>query len=285
MEQKKLLWVLVAVSGFLILVFGFAMILYSSGRDSAPTLRAATPTATIITRSDAPTAETPGVATDANGTNAVPAQGTGAESGLPPPAQGGSSPINVTIVNGENASANYTTLDVSGLTGETSGAVMAVPLGSTQSDSNPIQSSSSPETTPPTGTDKSASQSTTPRMETVPPAPKTTAPAKSSSTTATKTATVAKSTVTTAKTPVTVTEYWIQTGSFNGKLNAEKARDTLKARYLNTEIFTKDVSGSTVYRVRVGPYSKKSEADYWLGVVKEIQGFTGSYVSEVKTKR
>ncbi len=291
MEQKKLLWVLVAVSGFLILVFGFAMILYSQGRDAAPALHSASTPATALS-----SGVTPSDRTGTGGFSATPnpdaAQGQGgtgltgpgmAGQGQPLPAgqamaqpQGtGSNPVNVTIVNGQNASANFTTLDVSGLTSDTGTAVIAVPQGGAP-------------TTPTTGPAATEGQvkavtpaETTPRVQTV------TAPtATAKTTTAKPAASVSKAPVTTtSKTPVTVTEYWIQTGSFSGKLNAEKARDTLKARYLNAEIFTKAVSGSTAYRVRVGPYAKKSEADYWLSVVREIAGFSDSYVSEVKTKR
>ena len=34
----------------------------------------------------------------------------------------------------------------------------------------------------------------------------------------------------------------------------------------------------------VGPYGK-SEADYWLGTIKDVAEFKGSYISEVKTKK
>jgi DedD protein len=83
----------------------------------------------------------------------------------------------------------------------------------------------------------------------------------------------------------TVTEYWIQAGSFASKQNAEKARETLAGRYINAEIFTKDAAGGTSYRVRVGPYQTKTEAEYWLGTIKELPGYAGSFVTEVKTRK
>ena len=80
-------------------------------------------------------------------------------------------------------------------------------------------------------------------------------------------------------------EYWIQTGSFSDKLNAENARRMLTERYLNAEIFTKDMNGAQTYRVRVGPYTDKEEADYWLGTIAETPEFSGSYVSRVTARR
>lgn len=278
MEQKKILWVVVAMSGFLIIVLGIAMIFYSSARDAAPNLQAATAPVTSVNRLEPITDRAPAEQAGQTANQAVMAD--------PGQAAGGTSPINVTIVNGENASANYTTLDVSGLTGDTGGAVVAANQGFTPNETAAVTSSGSAEPTKPAAAVQSPAnpvQTAAPRMETNSPAAmktvETKAPAAASKT-AVKAAPAAA-----VKPAVTVTEFWIQTGSFNGKLNAEKARDTLKARYLNTEIFTKEVSGATVYRVRVGPYTKKTEADYWLGVVREIQGFKDSYVSEVKTKR
>ena len=253
------------------------MIFYSSAREAAPSLQAVSLPAASSGRIDTPNATRP----DAD----APGQGAASASADNAP-QAGTSPINVTIVNGENASANYTTLDVSGLTGDQGAAVVAAPLGL-----NPAETQKSGDTaaTVKANAAENAVASAAPRMETNKAAPSKASTASTAATppkAAGTATTVAKaSSANSVKPAVTVTEYWIQTGSFNGKLNAEKARETLKARYLNTEIFTKEVSGATVYRVRVGPYAKKTEADYWLGVVKDIQGFADSYVSEVKTKR
>lgn len=273
MEQKKLLWVLIAVSGFLILVFGFAMILYSSAWGSGPSLQPAS------TRSPAYTAPSDTLAGDKN-LSTAPSSGSDSGPGQAPNQAGNPSPVQVTIVNGENASANFATLDVSGLTGD-SGALLAVSPPAGEKTAAPSGTDVQPAVPAPSQAVKdspaaavSGTAKAVPETGAKSPAPA----AKTPSKTAVK-ATPAKTA------PVTVTEYWIQAGSFTAKANAEKARDSLKARYLNTEIFTKDSAGKTAYRVRIGPYKNKGEADYWLGVVSEIPGFNESYVSEVKTKR
>ena len=87
------------------------------------------------------------------------------------------------------------------------------------------------------------------------------------------------------KAPVNVTEYWIQTGSFTSVASAENAKQTLVSKGFTPSIQTKDVSGTDYYRVRIGPYPSKEEAEKFLHWVKGIDGFLESYVSKVYTKR
>jgi cell division protein FtsN len=114
---------------------------------------------------------------------------------------------------------------------------------------------------------------------------KTTTPVSSSSASSTKTSTVS-STTTTSSSSVTQTkpvadQYWVQVASFTGKKNAEDARAALLEEKINSEIFTyKDNKGTVYYRLRVGPYTTKSEAEYWHSRIKLIEQFAGtsSYV-------
>lgn len=76
-------------------------------------------------------------------------------------------------------------------------------------------------------------------------------------------------------------QYWVQVASFTGKKNAEDARAALLEEKINSEIFTyKDSKGTVYYRLRVGPYTTKSEAEYWHSRIKLIEQFAGtsSYV-------
>jgi DedD protein len=66
--------------------------------------------------------------------------------------------------------------------------------------------------------------------------------------------------------------YWVQTGSFPTRNQADKAREILAARGLTAVIENGDVKGETWYRVRVGPYTSQNEADYWLSLIKSING-------------
>ncbi len=83
---------------------------------------------------------------------------------------------------------------------------------------------------------------------------------------------------------VNVTEFWIQTGSFTSVASAEKAKQTLVSKGFTPTVQTKNVSGTNYFRVRLGPYPSKAEAEKFLHWVKGIDGFLESYVSKVYTK-
>ena len=103
--------------------------------------------------------------------------------------------------------------------------------------------------------------------------------------TTTKTTTASSSKTTSSKTvteskPV-ADQFWVQVASFTGKKNAEDARAALLEEKINSEIFTyKDSKGIVYYRLRVGPYTTASEAEYWNSRIKLIDQFAGtsSYV-------
>jgi DedD protein len=70
----------------------------------------------------------------------------------------------------------------------------------------------------------------------------------------------------------TYNAYWVQTGSFPTRNQADKAKEILAAKGLTAVIENGDVRGETWYRVRVGPYTSQNEADYWLSLIKSING-------------
>lgn len=71
---------------------------------------------------------------------------------------------------------------------------------------------------------------------------------------------------------VRVDEYWIQAASFTSRARADELKESLGQRGLAALITVKDISGKSWYRVRVGPYAKKSEAEGWLGRIKAVPG-------------
>ncbi|MFO7850549.1 MAG: SPOR domain-containing protein [Spirochaetia bacterium] len=88
----------------------------------------------------------------------------------------------------------------------------------------------------------------------------------------------------TGKTIKTV-EYWIQAGSYNSKNRAEKVGDKLDEKGFTSKVEIKEIDNTVYYRVRIGPYQNKKEANKFLNWVKDIKDFEKSYVSEVyKTK-
>ena len=84
---------------------------------------------------------------------------------------------------------------------------------------------------------------------------------------------------------VSVTEYWIQAGSFSSASRAEEVSRRLEDRGLAARTTTRDLNGKTHFRVRVGPYASKSEAEKFLDWIRELKGFETSYISMVASRR
>lgn len=90
-----------------------------------------------------------------------------------------------------------------------------------------------------------------------------------------------------AATPVTETgvEYWIQVGSFTKTSQAEDTKRVLAAKGVTSVIQTKDVAGTNYFRVRIGPYANKPEAEKFLDWITNLSDYSGSYISEVAYSR
>lgn len=109
-------------------------------------------------------------------------------------------------------------------------------------------------------------------------------PAKSSSTktavsyTAPKSAPAAKP-APAAKVP---DRFWVQAASYSSKKNADEARAVLDENKIQCEVFTyTDSADKMYYRVRTGPYTTKSEAQYWQKRIDSIPLFSknSSYIT------
>ena len=95
---------------------------------------------------------------------------------------------------------------------------------------------------------------------------KTQAPAKTTSTSQT-----------TAKTTTIENRFWIQASSFSSKINAEDLKTALTKENFVSEIFTfTDNKNNLFYRVRIGPYTTKSEAEYWQGQLHKVAALKGT---------
>jgi cell division protein FtsN len=84
---------------------------------------------------------------------------------------------------------------------------------------------------------------------------------------------------------VTVTEYTIQVGSFSSRDKADEAVKTLKDKGLTPAVTTKSIADKQYYRLRIGPYDTKGEAEKFLEWVKAIPGFQESIVFEGTVKK
>ena len=89
----------------------------------------------------------------------------------------------------------------------------------------------------------------------------------------------------TPKAPV-VTQYWVQVASYSNKKGAESARAVLDANRIPADIFTYvDAKEKMFFRVRVGPYTTKSEAEYWRTKINKIDEFSKaeSYITSTQS--
>ena len=88
-----------------------------------------------------------------------------------------------------------------------------------------------------------------------------------------------------AETAKTNNNYWVQTGAFSTKVRAEGAKESLASKGITSIIDNRDIDGKTWYRVRVGPYTSETEANYWLALVKSIDGFAESQIRQTPIAR
>ncbi len=85
------------------------------------------------------------------------------------------------------------------------------------------------------------------------------------------------------KTEVKKTQYWVQVAAYSNKKGAEGARTILDSNKIPSDIFTyRDNKDKLYYRVRVGPYTTKSEAEYWrtkIIKINDIDNVGDSYIT------
>jgi DedD protein len=80
-------------------------------------------------------------------------------------------------------------------------------------------------------------------------------------------------------------DYWVQTGAFSTLVRAEGVKETLSSKGITSIIENRVVDGKSWYRVRVGPYTSETEANYWLALVRSIDGFADSQVRQTVAAR
>jgi DedD protein len=72
--------------------------------------------------------------------------------------------------------------------------------------------------------------------------------------------------------------YWVQAGSFSKKAYADNTKKYLASKQITSVVMDGNVGGKIYYRVRIGPYTTQKEADYWLSLIKSIDGMENSQV-------
>ena len=305
MEQKGTLWIIAAVGIFLLAVLLPAVILFK------PDVRKVQTTAPIVKPSSGGW-----IATGTPSHVGNVGENETAKSESPVDTIGSENPTKPE--DGETQTAERNTMQVGDMTVfaqnatvyglETSRNTQSAPDGSTLIDLNALRSGDTPPSASVTPKNETSAKSMeTARQTSRPPqteqaqyfvaesrntAVKTPAkkpssePKTASPKTTTPKAGTQKNTAAKPKATAGKTQYWIQAASFASKNGADAARSVLDENKIPADVFTyKDGKGKVFYRVRIGPYVTKSEAEYWRTRVAQINDFKSgeSYITQTSS--
>jgi len=297
MEQKRILWIIAAVGIFLLVVLGAALILYSPAAHSTQTVAAITPVKKPASSSWISVPETSSeqqpadgqVVPDTETPSAVPAVQS-----VPAGAAGDGTTSSVTHVNDMTVIAQNTT--VYGLEKKYQSDTPQSPDGSTTIDLNTLKTAPaiSQNVVPENETSARAMETVKQTTKTLPETytaeepeiktarPKTPVSKKDASAKKYVKPQTKQAPAKTIKKQPAVTQFWVQAAAFTSKKTADGARATLDNNKIPADVFTyKDNKGRIFYRVRIGPYTTKSEAEYWRTRIVQIPEFAKneSYVT------
>lgn len=85
-----------------------------------------------------------------------------------------------------------------------------------------------------------------------------------------------------------IVQYWVQVSALTSRKSADEARNKLGENQINADVFTyTDNKKQLFYRVRVGPYTTKSEAEYWRTKISKIDSFqnNSSYITSTTVSK
>ncbi|MFP4113619.1 MAG: SPOR domain-containing protein [Spirochaetota bacterium] len=72
--------------------------------------------------------------------------------------------------------------------------------------------------------------------------------------------------------------YWVQVISSPNRDTIEQSQLTLREHQLGSRILTKEIGDTIYFRLRLGPFAEREEAEKFLGWVTEIRGFADAMV-------
>jgi cell division protein FtsN len=263
MEQKKTLWIIAAVGAFLLVVLGTAGILYSPARNPTPAIASVAPV------------EKAKPATPSTGwTNQIDVQPP-----VPAPSVGDMIVLadNTTVYNLSKADdSSATTIDLNAL--KNGYLTEAQPQTAAQPQNINI-TVNVPEVKEPAPSAVEKEPVKAPEkvvVEKVVKAPKSEKPApapKSEAKSSVKVTVNGNASVTVKEEPKK-TQFWVQVAAYSNKKGAENARSVLDSNKIPADVFTyQDNKSKLYYRIRVGPYTTKSEAEYWRSRIVKIDEF------------
>ncbi len=278
MEQKKTLWIIAAVGVFLLVVLGVPAILHYPARNPVPAYASISPVEKKNTQNGwtKPSAD---VTAPAEHPQDLPA-----------------TKVNELVVLADNATVysqntntpenNGTTIDLNALKNElvTDNQLPSQPQNINITVNIP-ETKQEVKVTPKTETPYVAkAEPAANNVKVVQKAEtKTEKPAKTTKTNAVANANTSSKAAPTPKAEPKKTQYWVQVAAYSNKKGAEGARSILDENKIPSDIFTyRDNKDKLYYRVRVGPYTTKSEAEYWrtrIIKISDIDNANDSYIT------
>jgi len=288
MEKKKLLLVTISVGVFLALTIGAAILFFAPKDASAYSIASGKGVQAIDTGINAPLPSTAA-------TGSAARQDSSPQPSSVDPVDLVRQPKEVPGLQqapeGANRQGDGFYISGSG-TGKSTETVITVPKPTTAAvpDAAPAGRAVSATAQP---ASKPASSVSSANPSTASSASKPAAVAAPAATAASKSATVAAPAVAAAQTQAkpastqtkVYNDYWVQTGAFSTVAKAEGVKATLSSKGITSIIENREVEGKTVFRVRVGPYTSQNEANYWLALIKSINGFEDSQVRQTESRR
>ena len=298
MEQKRTLWIMAAVGVFLLVVLGAALILYSPTARSSQTIATVSPSnkqtsngwvslAPAENETTIPQTKMPATETFIEETNEVPQQNViNSEEKITRVAELTVYADKATIIS-NNPNENNVVAAVPSSVPEQKTAEQThhtVINNTTTIDINPVISEK-PVVTPKNELTKNTIANNSNKVVAKPVVKQVAKKevskpvSKQKKVTSTKATTSTTTTAKVTKTPAKpkVVQYWVQVTSLKSKKSAENAREVLDENKITADIFTyKDKKDQLFYRVRVGPYTTKSEAEYWQSKIAKIDTFASS---------
>lgn len=299
MEQKRTLWIMAAVGVFLLVVLGAALILYSPTARSSQTIATVSPSnkqtsngwvslAPAENETTIPQTKMPATEVLSEQTNEVPQQNViNSEEKITRVAELTVYADKATIISNNPNEMNNVVAAVPSSVPEQKTAEQThhtVINNTTTIDINPVISEK-PVVTPKNELTKNTIETTSKKVAEKPVVKQVAKKevskpvSKPKKVTSTKTTTSTTATAKVTKTPAKpkVVQYWVQVTSLKSKKSAENAREVLDENKITADIFTyKDKKDQLFYRVRVGPYTTKSEAEYWQSKIAKIDTFASS---------
>ena len=299
MEQKRTLWIMAAVGVFLLVVLGAALILYSPTARSSQTIATVSPSnkqtsngwvslAPAENETTIPQTKMPATEVLSEQTNEVPQQNViNSEEKITRVAELTVYADKATIISNNPNEMNNVVAAVPSSVPEQKTAEQThhtVINNTTTIDINPVISEK-PVVTPKNELTKNTIETTSKKVAEKPVVKQVAKKevskpvSKQKKVTSTKATTSTTTTAKVTKTPAKpkVVQYWVQVTSLKSKKSAENAREVLDENKITADIFTyKDKKDQLFYRVRVGPYTTKSEAEYWQSKIAKIDTFASS---------